>query len=98
MAVVILRYTLELRPQGALHLVLESVSADAPFLLENRSPQALAYRQARVPGMPLTDLPPFSAAGFAWQVPKQSQSGHAQHQVSPATNLLTCSLFFSRHV
>jgi hypothetical protein len=73
--VVILRYSLELRSPGCMHFVLESVAADPPFLLENRSPQPLCYRQGRVAGLPFVDLPPYSATGFAWPVPDRGKSG-----------------------
>jgi hypothetical protein len=65
--VVTLRYVCEVRSPGALHVLLNSVSADASLLLENRSGQPVRYRQAHIAGLPFLPLPPFSAAGFAWQ-------------------------------
>lgn len=73
MDVVVLRYSMELRSPGCIHFVLESVSADPPFLLENRSDHLLEYRQANVEGLPFTKLPPYSAAGFLWQVPGRTE-------------------------
>ena len=75
----VVRYSMELRGPGSMHFVLESVSADPPYLLENRSSQPLQYRQADVAGLPFLPLPPFSAAGFAWQVP-----GHPEKDSQPA--------------
>eukprot|EP00884_Botryococcus_braunii_P010316 jgi/Botrbrau1/19286/Bobra.0073s0029.1 len=65
--VVTLRYICEVRSPGALHILLTSVAADAFLLLENRSGQPVRYRQAHIAGLPFLPLPPFSAAGFAWQ-------------------------------
>ena len=72
---VVLRYSMELRSPGCMHFVLESVSADPPFLLDNRSEQALQYRQANIDSLPYAKLPAFSAAGFLWQVPARPQEG-----------------------
>ncbi|KAK9819963.1 hypothetical protein WJX72_004515 [[Myrmecia] bisecta] len=66
--VVILRFSVELRSSGCVHLVMENVSAKPPYLLENRTANLLQYRQAHVPEDPFQALPPYSAAGFAWQV------------------------------
>ena len=52
-----LRFRCEARAPGCLHVVLEAVSPRAPYLLENRSGQALQYRQSGLP-----DLPPLRAA------------------------------------
>lgn len=65
--VVVLRFRAELRAPGCMHIVLECVSPRAPYLLENRSEQALRYRQAGIADLPYVPLPAYSAAGFAWQ-------------------------------
>ena len=88
--VVILRYSMELRSPGCTHFVLECVAAEPPYLLENRSSQPLRYRQAGVPGLPFQDLPPLSAAGFAWQVP--GQSARDQGRIRPAGSNQPCSI------
>ncbi|KAK9834254.1 hypothetical protein WJX81_000411 [Elliptochloris bilobata] len=67
-AAVALRLRTELRAPGCLHAVAEAVAAAPPYLLENRSGSPLRYRQAGTPGAPFLPLPPFSAAGFVWQV------------------------------
>ena len=64
---VVLRFRTELRAPGCMHAVLEAVSPRAPYLLENRSGQGLRYRQAGIADLPYLPLPPYSAAGFAWQ-------------------------------
>ena len=46
--VVILRFSLAICNPGCLHLVLESVSPKAPYLLENRTPHPFQYRQAAI--------------------------------------------------
>ncbi len=76
--VVVLRYSMEIRSPGCMHFVLESVSADPPFLLDNRSDQALQYRQANIQDLPYFQLPAFSAAGFLWQVPAKPEQGADQ--------------------
>lgn len=43
----LLRLTVHTRGPGMLHMVLESVNSEPPFLLENRTPFALHYRQVR---------------------------------------------------
>jgi hypothetical protein len=50
-----------------MHVILEAVSPRPPYLLENRSGQALRYRQAGLPDLAPLPLPPMSAAAFAWQ-------------------------------
>lgn len=65
--VVVVRFRAELRAPGCMHIILECVSPQAPYLLENRSDQALRYRQNGIPDLPYVPLPPYSAAGFAWQ-------------------------------
>lgn len=67
--VVMLRFAIEARSTGCMHLVLESVSARAPYLLENRSSHPLHFRQAYIDGNLWQALPQFSAAGYAWQSP-----------------------------
>lgn len=76
--VVVLRYSMELRNPGCMHFVLESVSPEPPFLLDNRSSEALQYRQAHFEGLPYTPLPAFSAAGFLWQVPAKPGASREQ--------------------
>lgn len=71
--VVVVRFRAELRAPGCMHIVLECVSPRAPYLLENRSDQGLRYRQVGIPDLPYVPLPPYSAAGFAWQ--KDPSSG-----------------------
>ena len=78
MDLVVLRYSMELRSPGCMHFVLEAVSADPPFLLDNRSDQALQFRQAGFDSLPFTPLPAFSAAGFLWQVPARPKDGPQQ--------------------
>ena len=46
--VVILRFSLAICNPGCLHLVLESVSPKAPYLLENRTPHPFQYRQVAI--------------------------------------------------
>lgn len=65
--VVVLRFRAELRAPGCMHVILEAVSPRAPYLLENRSGQGLRYRQVGIADLPYLPLPPYSAAGFAWQ-------------------------------
>ena len=65
--VVVLRWHVESRAPGCMHVILEAVSPRPPYLLENRSAQPLHYRQAGLPDLAPLPLPPFSAAGFAWQ-------------------------------
>lgn len=43
--VAILRLSVHRRGPGGMHVVLESVQADPPYLLENRTPFPLRYRQ-----------------------------------------------------
>ena len=71
--VVVVRFRAELRAPGCMHIVLECVSPRAPYLLENRSDQGLRYRQVGISDLPYVPLPPYSAAGFAWQ--KDPSSG-----------------------
>ncbi|DBA65518.1 TPA: hypothetical protein ACH3X2_003174 [Trebouxia sp. C0005] len=70
--VVILRFCLAACNPGCLHLVLESVSPKAPYLLENRTAHPFQYRQAGLGDLPFQPLPAYSAAGFAWQVTEKS--------------------------
>lgn len=44
--VVILRFALGICSPGCLHLVLESISPRAPYLLENRTAHPFQYKQA----------------------------------------------------
>lgn len=67
MEVVVVRFRAELRAPGCMHIVLECVSPQTPYLLENRADQALRYRQVGIPDLPYVPLPSYSAAGFAWQ-------------------------------
>jgi hypothetical protein len=45
--VALLRLSVHSRGPGTLHVVLESVNSDPPYLLENRTPYPLHYRQVR---------------------------------------------------
>ena len=45
--IALMRLTVHTRGPGMLHIVLESVNSDPPFLLENRTPFGLNYRQVR---------------------------------------------------
>ena len=71
-----LRFRTTLRSPGCVHIILESISPKVPFLLENRSSSACRYRQRRPDKgpegkLPWQLLPPWSAAGFAWQPIRQ---------------------------
>ncbi|KAL4447306.1 hypothetical protein ABPG77_007339, partial [Micractinium sp. CCAP 211/92] len=66
-AVAILRLSVHRRGRGAMHVVLESMHSDPPYLLENRTSFPLQYRQAHVRGAPLHSLEPFSAVGYVWE-------------------------------
>lgn len=68
-----LRFRAELRAPGCMHIILEAVSPRAPYLLENRSGQGLRYRQVGIADLPYLPLPPYSAAGFAWQQDPSSE-------------------------
>ena len=46
--VVILRFALGICSPGCLHLVLESISPRAPYLLENRTAHPFQYKQAGI--------------------------------------------------
>lgn len=46
-AVAVLRLRVTQRGVGGLHLVLETLQAEPPYLLQNRTPISLAYRQVR---------------------------------------------------
>ena len=46
--VVILRFALGICSPGCLHLILESVSPRAPYLLENRTAHPFQYKQAGI--------------------------------------------------
>lgn len=48
--VAILRLSVHRRGPGGMHVVLESVQADPPYLLENRTPFPLRYRQVGAAG------------------------------------------------
>ena len=65
-AVAILRLSVHRRGPGAVHVVLESMQSDPPYLLENRTLLPLQYRQAHVRGAPLHTLEPLSAGGLRW--------------------------------
>jgi hypothetical protein len=66
-ALALLRLSVQRRGSGGVHVVLESASPEAPYLLENRTPYPLSYRQAHVNGAVLHSLPPYSAAGYTWE-------------------------------
>ena len=74
----ILRFSTALRSPGCVHIILESISPKAPFMLENRSGVNCRYRQAHLQQLPFQLLPAWSAAGFAWQA---TQSGSQPHRV-----------------
>lgn len=65
--VALLRLTMHTRGAGAMHIVLESVNSEPPFLLENRTPFPVQYRQADIPTAPFHTLEPMSAVGYAWE-------------------------------
>ncbi|KAK9908805.1 hypothetical protein WJX75_003140 [Coccomyxa subellipsoidea] len=81
--VVVLRFRNELRAPGCMHVILECVSPRAPYLLENRSGQALRYRQSGISDLPYIPLPAFSAASFAWQ--KENGNGTPRIEVCSAS-------------
>ena len=45
--IALVRISVHARGPGVQHVVIESAAADPPFLIENRSPLSLAYRQVR---------------------------------------------------
>ena len=45
---VVLRFSLGICNPGCLHLVFESISSKAPYILENRTAHPFQYRQAGV--------------------------------------------------
>lgn len=66
-AMALLRLSVHQRGPGGMHIVLESVNGDPPYLLENRTPFSLQYRQAHVKNAPFHLLEAYSAAGYAWE-------------------------------
>lgn len=67
----ILRIAVERRAVGVLHVILQSVHSEPPYVLENRTSTALVYRQAHVDGIPFHTLPPWSAVGWVWEYSTQ---------------------------
>ncbi|KAL4858517.1 Vacuolar protein sorting-associated protein 13C [Chlorella vulgaris] len=66
-SVAILRLSMHRRGPGALHIVLESMHSEPPYVLENRTRFPLQYRQAHVPAAPFHTLEPHSASGYVWE-------------------------------
>eukprot|EP00887_Chlorella_sp_A99_P001951 scaffold18.g1951.t1 len=66
-AVAIVRVSVLCRGLGGIHLVVESAHSDPPYLLENRTPVALQYRQAHVRAAPFHSLSPWSAVGYVFE-------------------------------
>lgn len=86
----ILRFKATLRSPGCVHLVLESISPKAPFMLENRSGASCRYRQAGMPQLPFQLLPPWSAAGYAWQGPPTQQQHRKVRALIPPRKAMCC--------
>ena len=87
MEVLVLRYSVRVVAPGCMALVLESLTSRAPYLLENRTPHPLFFRQAATPSLPYQELPPYAAAGFCWRL----VSGLPQ-KVSNCTRILSTAL------
>jgi len=64
----VLRYSVRVVAPGCMALVLESLTSRAPYVLENRTPHPLYFRQAATPSLPYQELPPYAAAGFCWRL------------------------------
>ncbi len=62
----VLRYSVRVVAPGCMALVLESLTSRAPYVLENRTPHPLYFRQAAT--LPYQELPPYAAAGFCWRL------------------------------
>ncbi|KAL4443584.1 hypothetical protein ABPG75_011321 [Micractinium tetrahymenae] len=84
-AVAILRLSVHRRGLGAMHVVLESMHSDPPYLLENRTHFPLQYRQAHVRGAPFHTLEPFSAAGYVWEYSMAGQRQELEMQEGGTT-------------
>ena len=69
----VLRYSVRLVAPGCMALVLESLTSRPPYVLENRTPHPLFFRQAAQPSLPYQELPPYAAAGFCWRLVSGSQ-------------------------
>jgi len=65
--VLVLRYSLRMSAPGCTVLLLESLSRRNPYVLENRTPHPLTFRQVAAPALAHQQLPPHSAAGFVWR-------------------------------
>lgn len=89
-----LRYSLEPRSPGCLHFVLECVATDPPLLLENRSGTALQFRQAAA-GPAFSDLPAYSAAGFAW--PSSRDGANHEASFADTVNSLNFPAFWAKY-
>ncbi len=82
-AALVLRYSVRVAAPGCVAMVLEALSLQSPYSLENRTPHPLLYRPAPAPadaGVPPADflaLPPYSSVGYAPMV------AGALHRVPP---------------
>ena len=83
--VLVLRYSVRLVAPGCLALVLESLTPRPPYVLENRTPHPLFFRQAALHSLPYQELPPYAAAGFCWRLASGSP------QEVPTTLELPCA-------
>jgi hypothetical protein len=62
--VAILRLSVHRRGPGALHIVLESMHSEPPYVLENRTRFPLQYRQVGFAGCEVVPLPSCFGAAF----------------------------------
>lgn len=68
-----LRYSVQVAAPGCAVLVLESLSQRPPYVLENRTPHPLYFRQVSTPAAhTYQKLPPHSAAGFVWSTTSEA--------------------------
>ena len=67
MEIMVLRYSVSVVAPGCMALVLESLTSRPPYILENRTPHPLFFRQAAAASLPYQELPPYAAAGFCWR-------------------------------
>ncbi len=82
--VLVLRYSVRLIAPGCMALVLESLTSRPPYVLENRTPHPLFFRQAAQPSLPYQELPPYAAAGFCWRLVSGSPQEVLQSPVALA--------------
>lgn len=68
----VLRYSVQVAAPGCAVLVLESLSRRSPYVLENRTPHPLYFRQVSTPALAYQKLPPHSAAGFVWRTTSEA--------------------------